>query len=303
MLLAEFDRHCISIARTAARFVFSDAAQATVGSKTGYDGAAGSDVVTSTGLRAQRLIEQKVRQHLPGRLGLIGEEQGLRRPSTFKGFKAILTIDPDDGSRALERALRQRRSLTRGEVSVMLGLLVDGHPVAGYICDVATTNTYIRRPYGSQVLRISPDGTTTDMATLPGAASLVKGTLLYHGNRPEGSPLTRQLLDRTFGQIVWGSDSIGLSVMRAFEGEFVGVLRVAGKYTTPWDDTPLAAMCWLGHVLSLRVYDDRLEEVRVGPLDRITPRDYDMLYVHRRYARELSKIAPVRTLVAQTAGR
>lgn len=193
-------------------------------------------------------------------------------------------------------AIEAGRMLVPGETSSMLGVLVDGRPVGSYICGVASLATYTRAPYGTKVLRVTSDGVEIDMGKLPKPRSLRVGTLLQHGRRQVTNPLTSRLMGVAFGQVLREASSIGLSTMRVFNGELVAMLRVAGGFFTPWDDTPTFATCGQGDVAVLRVGSDHLVEIRAGTLEHITPQDFDVLYVPRRYLPELRRQVPVVTL-------
>ncbi len=295
MSLADFDRFCRLSVLVMARGIREDVGAAQVQRKTSYAGEAGGDVVTTADLGAQRRLMELAGRYLPEQVGLIGEENGLRRPSTLTGPSVVLTIDPADGTRSLIKAIEAHRQPVPGEVSAMLGVQVDGVAVGAYICDVGDLMTYMRTPYDSRVLRVTPEGTETDMSTLPRAQSLAKGTLLRHGRRPIGTSLGNRLVSTAFGRIQPGGNSIGLTVMGVFSGQFVAALRVAGTYATPWDDTPVQAACYRSHVVTLRVNRDRLEELRFDRLDQLTRCDYDILYVARQYLPELRRHAQVIT--------
>ena len=208
----------------------------------------------------------------------------------------MLTADPLDGTKTFASIVQTGGMPRAGQVSAMLGLLVNGEPVAGYICDVSTLTTYLRQPYAARVLQVSSYGKVVDTATLPRASSLAAGTLLWHGKRPVHDSLAKRLVDSAFGQVVRFRDSIGLAAVRVFTGEFVGLMRSGGGFTTPWDDTPVQAMCRQGDVVVLKFSQGHLHEVRLGPLDQPTPQPqpFDLLYVHRSFLSELEEIAQTR---------
>jgi len=291
--LVEFDKLCRQLVREMAEKIRKEASTAQVIRKTGYDGVEKGDVVTTADLAAQDHFMTFAEEHFSPMLGLIGEENGLRRPSRFAGPRIVLTADPLDGTKTFANAVRAGYLPKAGQVSAMLGLIVNGEPIAGYICDVSTLTTYLRPPYGTKVLQVSKRGNMTDTATLPRADSLAAGTLLWHGKRPVHDPLAKRLIDSASGKVVRFSDSIGLAAVRVFTGEFVGLLRSGGGFTTPWDDTPVQAMCRQGDVVVLRFNQTRLQEVRLGPLDRPAPQGqpFDLLYVRRSLLSELEEAA------------
>lgn len=281
-----FDAHCRSIVQQMARGIRRDATGAKVATKASYAGVADADVVTTADTNAQKLFVHLAVKHLPEGVGWRGEEGGLKKPSTFRRGKVVVTVDPADGTRKLIEVMNERRLPRAGEVSAMLGVLVDGQPIASYICDVGDLNTYVRPPYGSRILRLGPRGGAVRMQRPQVPSALGKSVLLRHGVRDIHNRLTQRLTG-VFGEVRRGGSSIGLTVTSVLTGEFAAALRIGGGFTTPWDDAPLSAMCRQGDVVSLQVDSGELRQVDVGPLDRLTKRDFDMLYVGRRYLDEL----------------
>jgi hypothetical protein len=165
---------------------------------------------------------------------------------------------------------------------------VDGEPIGSYICDVGDLTRYVRMPYGTKILRINPQGRSVPMQQQRVPDRMGQAVLLRHGRRDVSSSLAQRLTG-VFGRVERDSASIGLSVTRILTGDFAAMLRVAQGYTTPWDDAPLSAMCRQGDVVSLRVEDGGLRQIDVGPLDRLTERDFDMFYVGRQYLDELCR--------------
>jgi fructose-1,6-bisphosphatase/inositol monophosphatase family enzyme len=294
--LADFDQSCRVMVYATAEGIRRDIATGgvRVDSKTSYAGVADADVVTSIDRAAQRQLVNLAGRLMPPEVGWIGEEDGLRRAPSGAGPSIVLTFDPADGTKKLVEALRAKRQLVPGEVSVMLGVQVDGKAVAGYVCDVATLVTFARPMYGKHVLQLGPTKFAVNMAELPRAARLGMATLLRHGDRPTSGPLTDRLVG-AFARVEQGKSSIGLSIARIFNGDIAGMLRLAGMHVTPWDDTPVQALCEQGDVLTLRVGKDGLQQISFSPLDRITRQDYDVLYVHRKYVRELRQMTKVVT--------
>jgi fructose-1,6-bisphosphatase/inositol monophosphatase family enzyme len=294
--LDEFHGNCLMMVRETAAGIQRNLAAGgvRVEGKTSYAGVPDADVVTSIDRAAQQELTRLAARYMPPQIGHIGEEDNLRRASRFSGYSLVLTFDPADGTRKLVEAIRARRRLVPGEVSVMLGVQLDGVAVAGYICDVASLVTYARRMYTTQLVRVETSGNSISTSSLPRARRFSSATLLRHGDRPFSSPLTQRIANAS-GSVVQGKDSIGLSVVRIFTGEFGGMLRLAGMHVTPWDDTPVQAMCTQGDVVMLRIGRNSLEEVSFSPLDQVTRQDYDVLYVHRLHLDELRRIAPVVT--------
>jgi fructose-1,6-bisphosphatase/inositol monophosphatase family enzyme len=285
MSWSEFDRHCRRIVLRMAQGIRRDAALAKVKTKTSYAGVAGADVVTTADTNAQARFVRLAGDWLPAGVGWRGEENGLSKPSTLPR-RVVITVDPADGTRKLIAVTQSGRLPQRGEVSSMLAVLVDGEPVGSYICDVGDLTQYVLMPYSSQVLRLNEQGREVPMQQRSVPTALGRSVLLRHGRRDVANPLSRRLAG-LFGEVQRDSQSIGLSVTSVLTGDFAATLRVAGGYTTPWDDAPISAMCRQGAVVSLRVGDGELRQIDVGPLDRLTERDFDMLYVGRQYLDEL----------------
>ncbi|HKX24126.1 MAG TPA: hypothetical protein VJM46_02725, partial [Candidatus Saccharimonadales bacterium] len=219
-------------------------------------------------------------------------EGRLNKPSTLRRRKVVVTVDPADGTRKLIEIMRQGRLPRPGEVSSMLGVLVDGVPVGSYICDVGDLNTYVLPPYGSRMLRLNEHGREVPMQSRRAPSALNQGVLLRHGRRDVSSQLAQRLMS-VFGRVERDSASIGLTVVGVLNGTYAAALRVAQGYTTPWDDAPLSAMGRQGDVVTLRVDRNELRQVDVGPLDRLTERNFDMLYVGRQYMDELRRVVRV----------
>ncbi len=287
-LMADIHEACCKIAPVMTAIVMEELPTLVVYSKTSYSGQRNSDVVTSADLRAQQECVQIAEADLPPRVGFIGEESDLFRPCTLPGSSVVITIDPADGTRSLIRAFQEGRLPRPGEVSSMLGVLIDGVARGAYICDV-TGPLYWCMPYGKRVMRVASDGAKTDMSTLPRATSLGEGVLLHHGRREPSA--SAQQLTGLFGRVDRGSDSIGLSLMRVFTGEFVAMLRPADAHITPWDDVPLLAMCRGGDVVMLTVQEGRLVEIRLDHLATGAPAKYgpDLLYIQRQLVPELGR--------------
>ena len=291
MSWSEFDRHCRRIVFRMAQGIRRDAATATVKTKASYAGKADADVVTTADTNAQARFVRLAGDWLPAGVGWRGEEGGLNKPSTLSR-KVVITVDPADGTRKLIEVTQSGRLPQAGEVSAMLAIVVDGEPIGSYICDVGDLTRYVRTPYGSEILRLNPQGRAIPMQQRSVPATLGRSVLLRHGRRDVTSPLSRRLAG-LFGEVQRDSQSIGLSVTGVLTGDFAATLRVAGGYTTPWDDAPISAMCRQGAVVSLRVGDNELRQIDVGPLDRLTARDFDMLYVGQQYMAELRRAVRV----------
>jgi fructose-1,6-bisphosphatase/inositol monophosphatase family enzyme len=272
--------------------------------KPGYDGTIDGDITTNADLIAQSVFTQMYGSLLPC-FGVIGEEDGLRIPcdiSLTDGRNIWLTVDPLDGTSTLAGIIRDGGQPRPGDLAVMLAVVVEGTPVAAYILDIMSGAWYTLTPGARGVaLTIPKQPLVPDVTKLSYAVSLAQGTVLLRGKTDRYSPQLKRLIAApenggAFGGTNWTSRSIGLSVMRLLTGEVAAMVRGAGSFFTPWDDAPLVAMCRAADVATFRVMGDGLQECVVGPLDRVTPRDYELLYVPRRYLRELRGFVEVRTL-------
>lgn len=101
--------------------------------------------------------------------------------------------------------------------------------------------------------------------------------------------LTKQLMARAFGGFDRGRCSIGLTIMGAAAGQYAAILRPAGAFSTPWDDTLLQAICSQGDLVMLGVdaAGERLVEFSFRALDRNVKWSYDIFYVPSQYIEEL----------------
>lgn len=292
--MVDFDARCRRIVAAMAGEVARSMPDAIVGSKPDYSGRKDADVFTTADLNAQTMCVQMVDRLLPRGIGLIGEEAGLRRPSTLPGRSVVITVDPGDGTRRIIEAIKARRSLVPGEVSSMLGVQIDGVPIGSYICDVASRVTYVKAPYGDTVSQVTSDGVQIDMSSLPRAKTLRSGILMHHGRREvPASPLAHRMLSLCGFAVQRELGSVGLSVMRVLSGEFTAMLRIAGGYITPWDDTPILAACKQSGVVPLVVFEDHFEQLGPVALNRAVDNPRDILYISVKYLSELHGIAPV----------
>lgn len=288
----DFHGHCLYIVRATATDINTQLARSggtvRVDTKTSYAGEAAADIFTAIDMQAQKVMAGLILRRLPPEVGQIGEENQWQRPSTFRGYSVVLTIDPVDGTRRLVDLLETGRRPGPGDVSVMLGVQVNGQPVAGYACDIATLSTYCRAPYSPRVVMVTQNNVVTPLSEMRRAVTLRSGILLWHGKRNPTSPITATLMKTAFGRFDRGRSSIGLTVLGVFDGRFAAVLRPAGSFSTPWDDTPLQAMIDTGEVLMLRLAASHLAVMRFTDLSQNLRCNYDILYIHRRYMGELT---------------
>lgn len=300
MSWAVFDAICRRIVTEMAVVVRTEIASGKLRtrSKANYAGVADEDIVTTADVKAQRQFVVMAERELPPGVGWIGEEGGLqKRPKKIGGHTFIVTVDPVDGTRNLNAAVQAKRRLVPGEVSAMIGLLVDGVPVASYICDIATLVIYTTPPYGPRTLRIRPGGKDIETRHIDPRTRRLSGRLLVHGRREVTNLLTRRLIGEVFGSSTRERGSIGLAAARVMAGEFVGMVRIAGGYFTPWDDTPVLAMCEQGGLVALQIQKDELVPLPLPDLRKVVPSEYDILYVEHRQVDRLARHAPIMPLL------
>lgn len=266
--------------------------------KDGYDGKPGAAIALNIDHAIQAMFLELAKEFLPARVGFFGEENNLRVPSRLLGPKVTVTVDPIDGTERLRKRLEQKRKPLPGEVSVMLGILVDGVAVGGVICDVATLEAYIRFPYGENVWRIiGPSGLYESGSSLP-CAEFHEGALLWHGIRSPGSTITKHLIKSGFdetGQIEHVFGSIGLCASRVLgDPKVVALLRPSGTHNTAWDDASIQAFSDID-LVTFEVTEDAFVETIV-PLGEPVKRPNDLLYIPRYYLGDLAQFGTVQLL-------
>jgi len=211
-----------------------------------------------------------------------------------------VTIDPLDGTSTLVKILEHGLRLTPFKASVMIGLQVDGVAVASYICDLATLIVYVRGAFSQRIMALHPNGYAEDLADRFRSWTLTRTALLRHGARVPVSGLYSKLAD-SFRDIVTGSDSFGLAIVGVAAGTFDAVVRPGGGNWTPWDDTPVNALCQMKGESGLAIFELRdrgLVEIRPPKgLAEITHFERDLLYIDRHYVEGLTRSGlPVRQL-------
>lgn len=304
----EFGRKCEDIVFRLARIAngmiraAAESGRYQITRKDAYDGTPKGDFKLDIDDNIQAEATALMRQLLPKGIGILGEEDELRQPSTLSGPAIVITIDPIDGTRVLELALSERRMPYPREVSVMLGVQVDGVAIAAFICDVATFEIHSRYPYATSITRaLGSHGEAKDVGTLPRPNSLCEGTLLWHGNRPVLSSMTENLITAfgRDGQILRPQSSIGLCATQVLSSSAVtALIRSADGHTTPWDDTPIRAFgdadCPTGLVI-LKATEDAFFETEI-PWDIKARHVDDLIYVRRDRLDDLRRLGPVRLL-------
>lgn len=173
--------HMVTLTATDIRTYLAGGGSVQVDRKANYAGVPDADVATTVDRQAQAKLVRLATQLLPAQVGWIGEEDGLRRPSTFDGYSVVVTFDPLDGTSRLLDIIEAGGRPAPGDVSVMLGVLVNGVAVGGYICDVATSAVYYRQPYAPTVNIMTVGGDVMRLSEMPRVRSLRAGTLLWHG--------------------------------------------------------------------------------------------------------------------------
>ncbi len=293
----------ISVLELVARFEAGDETL-DVEAITSYTGIIGGDVRTKADLLSQATFMRLYLLLLKG-LGVRGEENNLRIPCGLIGpHKVVITVDPLDGT-ARFAELMADLSLPRGGVSIMLAVRVGNEVVAAYVLDLFTGELYRVAPGGDTVvMTIDNDELPQTLPLITPPTSLGDATLLirrthqHHQNlmglieRPPGQP-------SVFGEIELSNGSIGLSVMQVALGRVAALAGRPGNHSTPWDDTPLVAICRAAGIKTFRIASDGLYEIELdAPTEETVLRKYGTLYVAGRYVTQLLDSVPNVRLLA-----
>ena len=108
-----------------------------------------------------------------------------------------------------------------------------------------------------------------------------------HGPLLEG--LTRPVDDGgVFGEVMPIGYSFALTLLAIIREDAVGAVRRNPGFSTPWDDTPMIAICHALGIGTYYVWDDRLEEFVAEPPQAVVPRPRGVLYMPRCHAQALA---------------
>lgn len=118
------------------------------------------DIVTTADREAELVLARRLTELLPGSVA-VGEEAVFADQSVlqrFSGDSPVWVLDPVDGTRAFAEG--------RPDFDVLVGLVVDGEPVAGWIFAPAENDFYlgeigsgvVREQAGKEVVRVAAPG-------------------------------------------------------------------------------------------------------------------------------------------------
>jgi len=254
----------------------SEASSFTSKAKDHYE-AGKEDIVTSADRAAQKHYLDGLTESFPG-CGLVGEEDGLRRPCTIGGEDFYFTIDPLDGTKAFAR----QQSFG---VGTMIGVVHNDKIIAGYIGDVNTGEIFSYSP------TTTPTRTRWGVTTpLLDHAAMAPQKSVIMSNTPiaEFPDVIQRFVQKHDKGGLWkdsevGGGSYGTFVARLWKGE-VGALLYDPFYNTPWDRTPVAGLSSALGYVSIRL-DPKTGQVfdvfEFGPITQVEEFPWIRIDVHR----------------------
>jgi len=199
-----------------------------------------TDLVTDADKAAQVVYAWMFKALFPG-VGLIGEEDGLKKPCTIvvdgKLVAIHVTIDPADGTKALARKMSYG-------VGTMVAVVLGDEIIASYVGDVNTGEIYGFAP-GMPPTR-TRFAVTTPLE--PDTARLLANCYVMLDNIPDYYPdnLARCVKRPAIGGLFKDIDVIGASIgtraARLWKGE-IAAMVLEPCFATPWDVTPVLGMC------------------------------------------------------------
>ncbi len=190
------------------------------------------DIVTSADKRAQARYVGNLTSDFP-RFGIIGEEDGLKKPSFDEDHPIYFTVDPLDGTKAFAR------HQSHG-VGTMLALVGKDEVWAALVGDVNTGEIF--GYYGDEPVTRIRFGVEKELR-IDAETPLKKLNLLFDDAVYE-FPKALQALARSpkEGGIFKGYEvcggSVGLLHSRLWIGE-IGAIVLKSAFDTPWDNTPI----------------------------------------------------------------
>ncbi|MBI5126261.1 MAG: hypothetical protein HZA80_00630 [Candidatus Taylorbacteria bacterium] len=221
-------------------------------SKTHYDGVR-EDIVTTADRAAQEVYITHFTKYLPG-FGLVGEEDGLRRPCTIPHDDVYITIDPLDGTKAFARGQSHG-------VGTMVGVVRGGKIVAGFVGDVNTGEIYGFDPENPVPIRtrFGVDQVLASDTSMP----LARRYVMSNTSPTEFSRQVRKILFKHSQgglckdvEVLGGS--YGTFFARLWKGE-VAILLLDPAHSTPWDEVPVLGISKALGVVYFRINPETLE--------------------------------------------
>lgn len=259
-----------------ARFAFESESK-------GFKDSGAEDFVTTADREAQTAMVKVLSEDFP-QFGLVGEEDGLFRPSTHPA-DLWFTIDPLDGT----SAFRRRQS---GGFGPMVALVRGETVIAAFVGDAMTQEIFGYKPGSERVWRSGPD--IPHQRLKPWQKSQLSGQyVLIRDNPWQYTACGQALCLRSvhgvapiFAGMETASGSIGLSFARLWKGEVGAHLLRPGKQT-PWDLLPV-----VGISLRLGFRFLRLGQALTPYTLRVSKETYrtddELLVVHERYVDEIT---------------
>jgi len=242
--------------------------------KVGYDGL-DNDLVTNVDRAAQEFYVNRFAQAFPG-VGLLGEEDGLKKPCTIEGENIYITIDPLDGTKAFAR------QQSHG-VGTMVAVVRNGAVIAAYVGDINTGEIYGYAPDAPAPTR-QRFGVLTALDPKP-QLGLEKRYILLNAIPEKFPENIRKFAGRPIDgglfkdiEVMYGS--YGAFCARLWKGE-VAAIVLDPAFTTPWDETPiLGIMEALGFIRIKVDMDGNCEVFEQEPPTTVYKIPFNIVVVH-----------------------
>jgi len=258
-----------------------ESAKFTVRGKVGKSG----DIVTSADIAAQSHYVEKITEAYPW-IGIIAEEDDLRRKCTLEGYDIYITIDPLDGTQAFARG-------QSSGVGTMVAVVRNNVVIAAYVGDVNTCEIY-----GFAPDRLAPSrmrfNIETDLNSQLEIGLSERYALL--DCVPWDLPSRLQKLvskpgnGGLFKNVEINHGSFGIMCARLWKGE-VGMLLFEPSYVTPWDFTPVIGVMKQMGFVCLRYNPDNYEVQRYysGPPTRTHTTKCFTIFIHETHVGDVNK--------------
>lgn len=253
-----------------------EAAHYLVTEKVGYGGQC-DDIVTTADKAAQVNYVGKINEIYPW-IGLIGEEDNLKRECALDGENIYITIDPLDGTKAFARG-------QSSGVGTMIAVVRNGTVIAGYVGDVNTGEVYGFAPDCPIPTRVR-FGVETKLDA-KNQTPLHKRYALFNCLPNEFPMALRGFTKKPnagglFKSYEINFGSFGVLCARLWKGEVAMIVLEPG-HATPWDTTPVIGIMKQMGFVCLNVYGDTgavkaQEEV---PMVDVYNNEHFIVYVHQ----------------------
>lgn len=267
--------------------------------KTSYDGIPDGDSFTDGDLNSQAVLKEEFPELFEG-FGLQAEEGEYTVEATLitPNGPVVMTADPLDGTKWYIH-LMQFRHEERDGVYVMLAIRLGKYAVAAYLLDVFSGELTYLAPGEHGVFKETSTGMVIPLPTVPPAATFGSGKLIVHGSTHKHTGLSAWLtLLQAAGmapEVQEITKSIGDGLLYVADGRAVGLARRPLGHHTPWDDTPLVALCL---ELGIRTFwvlpDGSLREYRTWAPLKKWQRRFGVLYLWPDYIEALCQHTKIR---------